>query len=427
MRDCRINMVARLILLSALFTKIALAEGQQDDQRLDVRRLLIDAGLPSWLLNLNAEITLEAQEINLKQTLIRDIKIPISIDAEHVEIEQAKFNIFEGTASVSLSATKHLDKINGTIGADHVVFTPKARASLTPNSTSHPQLFTPRDLIPSWLPLVNGSVTVKATNTRIDVFEFTAIEGRLLLSKEELNASAVARTGGANLNGNLLHKYATAATRLSARGENTPLDLLEETREYISDVPVDFEFVLNGRGRSARSFVETMDGEIFATSAQGTLNIDKLDKLSQDILSLTLTSIVPISLSSKNPRLECAALKFAIRNGVAERDNAIALRTENLAIMGGGKIDFAAENIALALHPHARGIGKLNTKSAIKQVTLRGPFRDIEVHAQLGGIITQGISLTTKIATLGLSKLRLPLLDWAAPADVACMESLSVH
>ena len=85
--------------------------------------------------------------------------------------------------------------------------------------------------------------------------------------------------------------------------------------------------------------------------------------------------------------------------------------------MGGGKIDFANEKLDIRLHPHARRKNTINTKSAVKEVKLSGSLRDVEVSPQLGGIINQGISLTTKIAALGLSKLRLPLLDWAAPAD----------
>ena len=408
------------VLLSISGSAIALeAPGQQT-----LQELLDTAGVPNWLLLLDATIDFEAGEIRTETVTLSNVKVPIEIARQTITINEAHAHGFEGDLSFDLLIDQDADSFDATIRAENIALAHASAPHPETDLQNPARIFSNAEILPQWLSAYRGRLTLELSSFRVNETVFQQFNGDFNLQQEILSGRIQGELIEGHIQVNFVHQHKDETTRITAVGTAIPLDLMSATRDYWIDTALSFELNLDGQGRSARNFAETLNGGVIVETMHGNIDVRKLEKLSQDILSLTLSSVVPFTIERKTSHLECGVLKFSIENGVANSDNAIALRTQNLAVMGGGKIDFAGETLDIRLHPHARSTKKINTKTAVKELKLSGPLTDIQVTPQLGGIINQGISLTTKIAALSLSKLRLPLFDWAAPADVACMSSL---
>lgn len=387
-----------------------------------LEKLLLEAGLPAWMLGSDGDLSFEAEEVSIGTEKFRQVNVPISFNQNGIHVKEASFVAFEGDANLSVSIDRARQAFTAQVQLNNVHL--KTEQDLKPTDDTHEFIFSEMVLVPAWAADLTGSIDVAAINSQVDDIELRDVRFRADSDRSSLSVKINGTTNNGNLQGEISHRFDTQKTNIDIQGQSVPLSLLPVTREYVEHINLDFRVDVVTSGTSARQWVSAMDGKIITEFDGGKINIKKLDKLSQDILSLTLTSLLPISLGPSHSNIECGAIVLKPAKGIALDENAIALRTENLAIMGGGEINFAAEQLAIALRPHARKSGKLNTKTAIKEVSIHGPFQDLEVKPHLGGIINQGISLTTKIANFGLSKIGVPLLDWAAPADVACMKSL---
>ena len=390
-----------------------------------LQKVLKNAGVPSWFFTINGDLTVTADKVVFKENTLHNVTLPVFLTDDLVHISNAKFSALDGDFVVKLELPKQRQGFSAHVQFSNIVLPSLSNTATAESETTPKLLFDNAALIPNWLHHLNGSLVIAGSNVQFDQVNAHNLEAQIVFSPQDVATTIRSLTDNGSIKGEISHTYETKQTSFDLEGQSVALSLLPAAREYAENIAVDFKIDIATGGSSAREWVSGMNGEIIAEFGNGKINVQKLDKLSQDILSLTLTSLLPISLGSTSARFDCGAIKLDVTNGLARSENSIALRTENLAIMGGGEINFANEQVALSLHPHARRTGKLNAKSAIKEVTVAGPIMDLQVKPRLGGIINQGISLTTKIATLSLSKIGIPILDWAAPADIACMKSLN--
>ena len=385
--------------------------------------VLIKSGLPAWLLQLTGDVSIEIDELQYDGNSYSDLIIPINLQNEDLRVHQASLKIDDGKLTMNFDYDRHVNRFIATATGNGLEIDLFRNEDESEPSTD---LFNSKRLLPAWVETLRGSLKIDVQESVIDQLDYSKLTLVSQFSESNLNATFDGNINNASFHGSLIHTYENSLTKLALEGTNLKLDLLPSTRGHVQDIPTDFRVDISGFGDSMRQIATSVNGTMLVEFGSGNINIDKLNSLSKDILSLTLTSLIPISLGPTDSVLECGALKLDINNGIAVSDNTIALRTNTLAIMGGGEINFKAESLDLMLEPHARNSGKLNTKTAIKNISIEGPFTDLSVTPHLGGIINQGISLTAKIASLGLAKIPIPVLDWAAPADIACMKSLTV-
>ncbi|MGR8947117.1 MAG: hypothetical protein ACU84Q_03660 [Gammaproteobacteria bacterium] len=389
-----------------------------------LEQVLIHTGLPIWVLQLEGEVTLEAAAIEHEDKMYRNLKLPIAIDEQQITVREAQFFQDDGLLTFNFEFDRLTNRFLATVSGQQLNLS--LFGETESNSEPGTFYFDSELLFPKWVETLTGTLKADIQRSKIDGMTYAALSVAINLNPGTLRTSFEGKIRDAQFEGELDHSYSSNKTTLRLTGNNFDLSLFPASQEYVERIPMDFRADLSGNGNSMRQLAATMDGNMLVELGSGNLNIKKLNSLSQDILSLTLASLSPISLSSKHSTLECGALKLDITNGIAVSDNSIALRTDTLAIVGGGEVNFRDESLALALVPHARNGGKLTTKTAINKITVNGPFGDLSVKPHLAGIINQGISLTSKIASFGVSKFRVPVLDWASPADIACMKSLAL-
>lgn len=412
-----------LCLLVAI-SQISLATNPQNltgNTSESLKHKLLAVGVPAWIFELNGKAVVEAEAAEINGFAISKLMLPVTLSAEQIGIHGASLQLANGRVNAELQINLVADRFQLAVAASDINLDTKQ--DLT-DSVDQEYIFGTTQLTPTWMEYLHGEAKLTASDVRYRDANFSEFDGRSVFDGERFVAHFNAQIDNGSITGKLNRSYRADQIRADIRGQNISLSKIAGLSEFMTEVPVDFQFLASSRGNTARAIASNLSGELIAEFGRGNINIQKLDKLSKDILSLTLSSLIPISVSPTPSVLECGAIELNMTNGLSVSENSIALRTQNLAIMGGGTIDLAQENLNLVLYPRARNNGKYQSKTAVSDVTISGPFNDLAVNPHIGGLIKQGISLTSKIASYGLSKLAIPIFDWATPPDAACMESL---
>ena len=134
------------VLLSISGSAIALeAPGQQT-----LQELLDTAGVPDWLLLLDAAIDFEAGEIRTETVTLSDVKVPIGIARQKITINEATAHGFEGDLSFDLLIDRDADSFDAKIRAENI--------ALEHTPASHPEtdlqkparVFSNAAILPEW-------------------------------------------------------------------------------------------------------------------------------------------------------------------------------------------------------------------------------------------------------------------------------------
>lgn len=74
-------------------------------------------------------------------------------------------------------------------------------------------------------------------------------------------------------------------------------------------------------------------------------------------------AVPPPSARGAHTRIECAVFNFGVREGPASSREGVALRTDQLTVLGGGLVDLKTEGIDIGVQPKPRSGSGLNVAS----------------------------------------------------------------
>ena len=126
-----------------------------------------------------------------------------------------------------------------------------------------------------------------------------------------------------------------------------------------------------------------------------------------------LNKLNPLAVKSDHTNLDCGAIHFDIKDGIAKTPRGLAFQTTEVTWTGGGKINFKTEQIDLRATSKARkGLG-ISMGDLAKLLQLRGPITDpvlvpdpvglMKLGAEVGfAVMTGGLSLLFETASLSL-------------------------
>lgn len=162
---------------------------------------------------------------------------------------------------------------------------------------------------------------------------------------------------------------------------------------------------IDGRGASIAALLGTANGHV-RVDASGLKLANKMAGLAGgDLLLHTLSLLNPLSQRSDETVIECAVLNFPLHQGRMDSKTGLGIRTNQLTILGGGRIDLKSEQIDIGVDPKPRsGIG-LNLAGFAGFVRLGGTLAHPTPATDAAGVATAGIKVGTAVATGGLSVL----------------------
>ncbi len=247
---------------------------------------------------------------------------------------------------------------------------------------------------------VVGSQTIR------DVSVVTRIEdGALQIEPAEL------AIGDGTLSGTLQLEPADGdySLNLTTRVNAIQLEQLAaegQARDTVPPLSIDLQ--LTGNGQSLHEIMASSSGQISGRQGEGQLDLQGAGALFADFLTSIVRTLNPLAEERTYTDIECGILAIDIESGVATIEE-LALQSDRLTIVSGGKVDFSTEEIDLTLNTKSReGLGLSVGGVANSFVKIGGTLREPAVGVDAAGTVT---TTGAAVATGGLSVLAKGLWD----------------
>ena len=202
---------------------------------------------------------------------------------------------------------------------------------------------------------VNANIAIKINEVRtrqatINDFDTTLIMDRGNLQIKPLSMKLASGSINGSVNVNASQK--TAGVSVELDGKNIHLGQLDQLKDKLSGGATQITIRLKGNGNSSQAIAGGADGKLLVQI--GTAAIKRDEK--KDGLLASLGRLLNPFSEKDNANLNCAALNFAIKDGIATANKGIGLETDQITVSGGGEINLKNEKLALGFEPHAKGV-----------------------------------------------------------------------
>ncbi len=278
----------------------------------------------------------------------------------------------------------------------------------------------------AWRGLMNGTLAFRAGRVILREGELRDFSATVTLEAGKLQVDDIkGAIAGGQLAGTLTLDGAGDVSRLKLDMTLTgvsPAAMPRLSGKYkVEGAQVDLQLVLEGAGATLRTVLAHGNGSLRMDVGPGRVTDTGAKRGGGALLGL-IQNLNPLAKRDPATRLECAALRFAIRDGVAVSQDGIGLRTSSLNVLGGGTVNLGTEAIDIGASVKPRqGIG-LDLSGLVDFVRLGGTLADPTPVTDVKGVATTGIKVGAAFATAGLSVLAEGLFDRAgANADVCAL------
>jgi uncharacterized protein involved in outer membrane biogenesis len=188
----------------------------------------------------------------------------------------------------------------------------------------------------------------------------------------------------------------------------------------------DISIKLKGAGESVSNIMAGLNGSLLIKTGKGQISNSALDSASADALTSTLSMLNPSAEEKEGSTLECAVVKFDIKDGIATADNGIAMSTNHVNVLGGGVVNLKTETLDIGITPKAReGVG-INLGQLAELVRLGGTLANPTPKTDTKAALKAGLSAGAAVATGGLSILAQGLFDRAGSGQNPCDIALGI-
>lgn len=249
--------------------------------------------------------------------------------------------------------------------------------------------------------------------SRIELADGNAVIGPLTarVADGELRAQFDIRTASGT------PEVVSALSLAGARLDRLPKIAAQKS---INGGTLDLAVKIAGHGRSAREIMAHANGTIAVDIGAARFNNKAVNLAETDLLWSFVTRLNPFASRDPVSEIECVAVRFPLRDGMAENPAGIGILTRSLSILGGGTLNFATERIDLGARPKPReGLG-LSVSGLVDFLRLGGTLKNPQAVTDRVGVATAGVKVGAAIATAGLSVVAEGLFDRAGADARVC-------
>jgi len=222
-------------------------------------------------------------------------------------------------------------------------------------------------------------------------------------------------------------KVAPPEVNLLLVTENIQLDKNDALKKYLSGANTNFKINIDSRGKSVQELMNHLNGQFIVKVGKGKLDDGLLKFISSNILTDLVNAINPIADKSDTTNLECAAVRFDIKDGVLTADKGIVMQTDKIQIISSGIINLKNETLEFGVRPQAREGVELNLNSLASMVKLSGKINDPDITMS----IKDTAVVYSYFATGGVTFLAKSLYDTAtrdkSPCETAILGPVEKH
>lgn len=378
-------------------------------------------GFVSWLMSARASIEFSAETVTTADLELRDVVVPIELLDGRAVVGRGAATTHGGTVTFDGTYTVAARELRASIRSEGISLAPPAD-----EARRSARLFAPVPFVPRWLPGLSGALEVQLDRLTYAGAETTAINASAQLEPSRVAIAFRGSLGDGVLTLDGTHTYASGETRLTAAANAVELDAFVAVREYLSGAKLDGTAELRGSGHTVRELAASVDGSVRAQIGPGTLNNLKLERLSQNVLAMTLLSVIPFQHPAPQAPLECAALRLDLAHGrsAAEAGPVIVARSDKLELVGRGTLDLGSEQIALKLQPAPQTGLARGAPGNPRTVSITGPLRAPVMKSKAGDLLHESLSIGTSLATNPLARAADKVFARSATQRTSCAAML---
>lgn len=202
------------------------------------------------------------------------------------------------------------------------------------------------------------------------------------------------------------------AARAAGIGERIYVgDILNQIyiRDIVSELPVNVEFFLMGRGATLSQMMQTLDGPAYLYSVAPGYAHSRLVAVmyGTDFLTSLRHSIADLFRSEKKNdqiKISCAAVNVKVRDGLIDTERGVAVETNAINVQLAGSLDLGDEEMRLSLATvPVRGLKLSLTGNVVNAVEITGNLAEPDIKIN-------GVAVAGRVASAtGLGLLLAPL------------------
>ncbi|MDR1337687.1 MAG: AsmA family protein [Rickettsiales bacterium] len=198
------------------------------------------------------------------------------------------------------------------------------------------------------------------------------------------------------------------SARAAGLGERVYVgEIMKSVREddYISELPVNFEFYVQGRGSNLSELVSTTTGPVYVYSvAPGYAHSELVAYMyGTDFLTDLRHGVQDLFRSKKKYdqiKISCAAANMKLRDGRIETENGVAVETNAVNLRLAGKFNFGAETLKASLTSvPVRGLKLSLTGNVINSMEFSGNLAEPDMKIS-GSAVAGKVASATGIGLL---------------------------
>jgi len=203
--------------------------------------------------------------------------------------------------------------------------------------------------------------------------------------------------------------------------ENGRLDVSSAEDDPSEWPPIDVALTLEATGDSPHALASTANGRVSVVVGEGAIDSSVLDLVAANFMRVALDATSPFRKENPSSRLECAVFLNRIDDGVARLDP-IAIQTDTLTVVGGGRIRLEPETIDLQWQVKPRkGIGVSASTLTNRYFKIGGTLARPRLEVKpMEAMTTTGVA----VATAGLSLVGRGLWDRVTADRKVCKLAL---
>ena len=223
------------------------------------------------------------------------------------------------------------------------------------SAASNTRVFSDDPLPLDGLDALNARVALRVDQLLLPKIAVEKLNATVNLEGGRLTVTPLkAQVGGGALDANLRLDRQGKAADLASRLRVDRLDVGRMLKELdITDMfegRFDADIDLKGKGTSVAALMAKLDGHARVVMEKGRIGKSLINVLGGDTVVGLLNLIHPASGSEAYTDINCCVLRVDVRRGIAEA-TALVLDTEQVTLVGAGKVDLGTEALDLALKP----------------------------------------------------------------------------
>lgn len=175
-----------------------------------------------------------------------------------------------------------------------------------------------------------------------------------------------------------------------------------------------------GEGTTLDQILKTLTGRAFFVLKNAKIEDYVLKTSVSQVFFQSFQVLNPLVEKQKHTHIQCAVLRADLKNGMAYIKNNFGLETPEFNVFGNGTLDLQTQAINFQLTNKLKGGLHIEIGKFAKYVDIKGTLTDPKPSFNPQGLIQEGFSLLSGLATGGVSYLAEQIVKMAETNQSAC-------